>query len=87
MQGESVAKGVMGSVPVTALFEPDDMDERERGPGQAGTVTGLVFPALYPTRQRLLGEKINQISPFKEFSHDAFTNKNQVFYYHLVKPI
>lgn len=33
MKRESVAKGVMGSAPVVALFEPDDMDERERGPG------------------------------------------------------
>lgn len=32
MKRESVAKCVMGSVPVAPLFEPDDMDERERGP-------------------------------------------------------
>lgn len=87
MNRESVAKGVMGGAPVAALFEPDDMDERERGPSWAGTGTGLVFPALYPTRQGLLGEKINKISPFTEFSHDAFENKDQAFYYYLVKPI
>lgn len=33
MKRESVAKGVMGSAPFAALFEPDDMDGCERGPG------------------------------------------------------